>query len=105
VTREELWQRVHAVRDAFYAGDPLYEAATPEPAEPEPEPESVCDVCAGGGTVMVAVGPLDEFGVPDGTVEAPCPVCAAGDAEAQHRIGRSWRTTPDGPTRRKEPSS
>jgi hypothetical protein len=40
---------------------------------------------------MVAVGPVDPFGCPDGTVEAPCPACPAGDAEAQHRIGRSWR--------------
>lgn len=51
-----------------------------------------CEVCEGAGTVIVAVGPIDPFGVPDDTVEAPCPHCPAGDAEAEHRIGRSWRT-------------
>lgn len=53
---------------------------------------TACEYCGDGGTVLVAVGPVDPFGVPDGTVEAPCPHCEAGDREAEHRIGRSWRT-------------
>ena len=48
-----------------------------------------CPICEDGGTVLAAVGPVDAFGVPDGTVECPCPACAAGDAEAVYRAGLS----------------
>lgn len=114
MTREELWARVHAARGAFYGGDPLYRADlagegiaseprsgtrpangfaaferiwtdAPSPAEP------VCPTCGGGGTVVIAFGPVDESGVRDETTAVPCPMCPAGDAVAEARIGRSWR--------------
>jgi hypothetical protein len=35
---------------------------------------------------MVGVGPIDRLsGQPDGTIEVPCPACAAGDQEAVWR--------------------
>jgi hypothetical protein len=85
VTREELWAQVHQARDRFYAGNPLYQAATPPP-------KPVCASCEGAGTVTIALGPIDRLsGQPDDTIEVPCPMCPAGDAEAEHRIGRPWR--------------
>jgi hypothetical protein len=43
MTREELWAQVHQARGRFYAGDPLYQAATP-PLTQEQHP-LMCDRC------------------------------------------------------------
>jgi hypothetical protein len=47
-----------------------------------------CATCGDDGTVLVGVGPIDRLsGQPDGTVEAPCPACCAGDDAAVRSIG------------------
>lgn len=76
MTREELWAQVHATRDRFYAGDPLYQANTPPP---EPEPAPACPHCEDHGEVTVPLG-RDEFGNWD-TTTRPCS-CPAGDVVA-----------------------
>jgi hypothetical protein len=46
-----------------------------------------CATCGDDGTVLVGVGPVDRLsGQPDGTVEAPCPACSAGDDAAVERV-------------------
>jgi len=47
-----------------------------------------CATCGDDGTVLVGVGPIDRLsGQPDGTIEAPCPACCAGDDAAVRSIG------------------
>ena len=71
--KAKLLGRVDDVRALHAEGHPL----TPECP--------TCPHCEGGGTVMVAVGPIDRLsGQPDGTVEVPCS-CEAGDRQAVWR--------------------
>ena len=71
MTRDELQALTRARRAEFYGGDPTY-CTNP----------TVCPECAGGGTVMAPVGPIDPLsGQPDGTEEVACS-CMAGDDHA-----------------------
>jgi len=77
--KAKLWGRVadaRAVHAEHGCGHPALDAS---PA---------CATCGDDGTVLVAVGPVDRLsGQPDGTVEAPCPACSAGDDAAVRSIG------------------
>lgn len=81
MNRDELWQQVHAARDEFYGGDPLYHADTPQPTP-------ACPRCDDHGEITRPTT-RDEFGNWDTeTVVCSCP---AGDVVAANiAAARVW---------------